>query len=263
MRRTVMNFVAAAALASGAGTASAAYTTFSGIDPNGDPETPLVTVPNSANAEVALLSKLKSSVGTETFESFAVNTPGPLSLSFVDAASSLNITATLSGGSGRIGSNDIDGRYSIPSDTTSKFWLVNAADSSNAFTVVFSQAIAAFGFYGTDIGDFGGSLSIELLGSDLQTVIKTFSVPTTNSDGSSIYFGLLAGTSSEDFKAIRFVSTATSTDFFGFDNFTVAARSQLITDNPNPPDNPVPLPGTLALTGLGLLALGARKRRFS
>ncbi|MFT3816964.1 MAG: PEP-CTERM sorting domain-containing protein [Rubrivivax sp.] len=254
-----MNFFAAAALASGVSAASAAYTTFSGIDTNGDPETPLVTVTNSSNAEAALLSKLKSGVGTETFEGFAVGTPGPLSLSFVDPSSSTNITATLSGGSGKVGSTDIDGRYSIPSDTTSKFWLVNGADSSSAFTVVFSQVIAAFGFYGTDIGDFGGSLSIELLGGDLQTVIKTFSVPTTSSDGSTIYFGVLAGAASEDFKAIRFVSTATSTDFFGFDNFTVAARAQVVTDEP--PPNPTPLPGTLALAGLGLLALGTRKRQ--
>ncbi len=258
MRRTVMSFVAAAALAGGAGAASAAYATFSGIDLNGDPETPLVNVPNSAGAEALLLKQLKAGVATETFEGFAVGTVGPLNLNFVDQLSNTNITATMSGGSGKIGSNDIDGRYSIPSDTTSKFWLVNGADANNAFTVIFSQAIAAFGFYGTDIGDFGGSLSIELLGGDLHTVVKTLSVPTTDSDGATIYFGVLSTTASEDFTGIRFVSTAPSTDFFGFDDFTVAARSQLVTTDPN---NPAPIPGTVALAGLGLLALGARKRR--
>lgn len=245
--------------------ASAGYATFSGEDLNDDSLVPLTTLTNSGGAESLFKSKLASGVATETFEAQSIGAIAPLALVFKDqVTSATKVTATLGGGSGSVqgvtpGQTDGAGRYSIPSASSSNYWLVNAADRSNSFTVTFDSAVAAFGFYGVDIGDFGGTVSVSLL-NNLGDTVKTFAVPHTigdggDTDGSVIFFGLIADIG-EDFYGVRFTSSITSAaDYFAFDNFTVATRDQL------PPDTPLPLPGTLALAGLGLLGLGLRRAR--
>jgi uncharacterized protein (TIGR03382 family) len=268
MKRLLSIAAVAACFAVASGTASATYTAFSGIDENGDPTTPLVNIPNSSGAEALFKMNVSAGVATEDFESKVLGTTGPLELTFVDSVNGTTAKATLDGGSGRVAATDSSGRYSIPSDSSSQFWLVDAADSANAFTLKFDTAIAAFGFYGMDIGDFGGALEIDLL-DGLGNVLHTESVPTSSSDGSAIYFGLLAGATdgSEDFAGVRFRSSASRADAFAFDNFTLATRAQLCNPaetscGPIDPGTPVPVPGTLALAGLGLLAAGLRKRRI-
>lgn len=245
---------AACALALG-GNAFAAYTTYFGEDLNNSATIALTSVPNSAGAETAFKSTLVG-VGTENFEGQPTGATSPLPLTFPGAG-----TATLSGGSGVVrsfvGSNGA-GRYSVPQPGSTKFWEVSAGGGGN-FTVAFTQAIAAFGFYGVDIGDFGGQLTVDLIAQDNVTVLGHLTVNNTvgnngSTDGSVLYFGAVAGTVAEDFWSVRFNTTTGSGDIFAFDNFTIASRAQI---NPNP----VPLPGTLALLGLGLLGLGASRRR--
>ncbi len=262
MRRTLTALAMAATLSSFAGTANAAYMMYSGVDLNPNNPNPLVNVPNSAAAEAVFLSKLKPGVSTENFESLTVGTGAPLTLSFASGTAGDSVKATLSGGQGVVATSDLQGRYSIPSATSSQFWLVDATSGNDTFTVTFDRNIAAFGFYGTDVGDFSGLLWIELL-SAAGTVLDTLAVPSSNTDASALYFGVTAGAPADDFRSIRFVAALTDPtsgafDTFGFDNFTVATRAQLPDDNGGPPG--VPLPGTIALLGAGLAALGMSRR---
>lgn len=231
-----------------------AYTTYSGIDNNGNPSVALAATPNSTAAELSFKSQL-TGVGTETFESYDAGTSTPLAIAFPGAG-----TATLLGG-GNVsavapGTTNGVGRYSVPSATSSKFWEVGAGAAGN-FDVTFSGAIAAFGFYGIDIGDFAGTLTIDLFDA-ANALVGSLAVPKAAenlADGSVLYFGFIAANAGEQFTKVSFRTTAGTGDFFAFDNFTIGTQEQVCENCA------VPEPGSLALFSLGLLGLGLARRR--
>lgn len=218
-------------------TGYAAPVTFFGQDINnaGDPNE-LAAHTNADMARSSFFSNLVG-VGTETFESIAAGSASP-TVSFAGAGS-----ATLAGGNVRTGS-DGAGRYPI---SGSKYYY---AGTSN-FTINFSQAVSAFGFYGIDIGDFGGQLTLTLTNGGTQTVTVPNQISSTGQiSGSVLYFGLYDTVNS--FTAITFGNNSGGNDVFAFDDFSVGSLQQI---------KPLPEPATLALVGSSLAALAFLRRR--
>ncbi|WP_083690219.1 PEP-CTERM sorting domain-containing protein [Colwellia sp. UCD-KL20] len=199
----------------------------------GEDLNPLVSSANSDNANAAFLAQL-SGVGTEDFESFSQGISGPLTVDFGVAG-----TATLSG-SGEVRTSSSSGRFAT---SGSAYWNTN-----NDFTITFSNAISAFGFYGTDIGDFGGNITLDFVNGSTTSYIvnNTTSAP----NGSLLFWGLVDVTN--PFTSITFGNT-NSTDVFGFDDMTIGTAQQVIT-------NSVPEPGSLAILGLGLAGFSLTRK---
>lgn len=240
-----------------AGSAHATYTTYFGEDQNNSATVPLVTLVNSQSAQASFLSTL-TGAGVENFETRSGS--GPLALSFTGYSGG-TLTGTLSGAGNVVinaaGQTNGFGRYSVPGGT--HYWDTNLASSTLQLT--FGQKIAAFGFYGVDIGDFGGQAVVDLYVGT--TLLKSLSVSNTignngSTDGSVLYFGVIAGTSAETFDTIKFRTTLTGNDTFGFDSFTVAELRQV--GSAPPPGGTVPEPTSLALAGLALAAAGFATR---
>ena len=242
--------LAFAAITAMAATGAQAYTTFNGVDGN-NAETVLAVTPNATAAENTFKANLVGT-GTETFETQNTGAMAPLTLNFGAAG-----MATLDGGSGSVQTNAVGatngaGRYSVPGGT--KFWNVTAGGTAGAFTVTFSKAIAAFGFYGIDIGDFQGTVSLEFLDA-ANNILGTQAVATASAamaNASVLYFGALADSNAELFSAVRFVTSGGIGDIFAFDSFTIGTQQQV---------SRTPEPGSLALVALGMLGLGLAKRR--
>jgi hypothetical protein len=193
-----------------------------------------VAHPNSDTAANNFLSQLVG-VGTETFESFATGTTPPFSSTFMGAG-----TATFTG-IGQIANvpsgDNLAGRYPISGN--------QYFDTESDFTITFSTEIAAFGFYGVDIGDFGGQTTLTLthLGgpSTMVTVPNIINGP----GGGVLFFGFID--TDNPFTSVTFGDTAPGVDFFGFDDMTIGSIEQV---------NPTPDSGsTLSLLGLAMVGL--------
>lgn len=215
--------------------AQAAPVTFFGEDlSNG---TVLTAHPKSDAARNSFFSNL-SGVGTETFEGFATGTNAPIVVDFGTAGmATLTGTGTIT--SGPTNSN----QYPI---SGTKFF-----DTTGTFLLKFSSPVAAFGFYGTDIGDVGASLVLTLTGSNGTTMLPVPNkVDNTLADGSALYFGFYDTTNT--YSSISFVGAGG--DVFGFDDFSIGSRTQVAP-------NPVPEPASVALLAAAAAAAALVRRR--
>lgn len=232
----------AIATAIGIGSPADAYTIFFGEDLGLGEATRLPSTPNADAARDSFLSNLVG-VGTETFESFAPGTTPPLAINFIGAG-----TANLQG-DGSVenvptGTNGV-GRYPISGNQYFE-------TSSGNFSVDLTEPIAAFGFYGIDIGDFEGQLTLTLAngGTETLTVPNTILSP----GGSVLYYGIIASDESEVFTQVTFGNTASGVDFFGFDDLTIGSLEQV-----NVPE-PTSMLGILGFGAFGAASLLKRKQ---
>jgi len=254
---TAALLIAAATL--GKTTPAQAFSFYFGEDLSSNENVRLTASPKADAARTEFLSRLVD-VGTETFESAELWTGAPLSISFGSAG-----TATM-GGDGYIAktfSQTNTGRYPI---SGKQYW-----EAWEEFSIDFSKPIAAFGFYGTDIGDINGNLTLTLLNSltgfaQNITVNHTSGWP-ANMGGSVLYFGLIADPS-QVFNKVRFTNNSGGTDAFGFDNMTIGGIDQVVSSGTAggieevPSSEPVPEPLTMAGMALGgAMLTGARKFR--
>lgn len=225
-----------------AGSANAVVTTFFGEDlgPGDNTYTKLASWTNATTAETSFLSNLIG-VGTESFESYAQGTGTPLALVFPGAG-----TATLTG-TGYIdeenppGTANGVGRYATDGV---KYW--EAGTGAANFTINFSDPVAAFGFYGIDLGDFQGQVSVDTVNGGT----TTYSIPHTVGapGGSVVFWGIIDTTNL--FTSIEFQNTGSTADYFAFDEMTVGALQQVI-----------PAPGAILLGSIGVGLVGWLRRR--
>jgi hypothetical protein len=286
---------AALALAAlGHGPAQAYIVSF-GQQINADPGVPLNNLGRATDARTRFAAG-STSLETQGFESLATGVSGPLTLNF--GSGDRFVRATLSGTDGVVkevepGTTD-DGRFSVspltspPTPAGTKFWQTTATSEGATFELWFDNPVEKFGFFGVDVGDFGGLLELELLSgvAGASSVIGTarpaddttpgnapIACPAppafcSAADGSVLYFGVTARDESEWFRGVRFRSfaptsvatvgglrTAAPADVFAFDSFTVVGAARTA------PPAPVSAPGTLLLLGTALVGLGLMRRR--
>jgi hypothetical protein len=264
-------------LTAGATSVSGAPIVFTAFDSHGNPSVPLTVTPNSDAARDAFLSRLVG-VGTETFEAISIGSRSPLTISFGAAGSATltgpgRVVSVPPGSVLRRSNGQPLGRYSVPSTTTSRYWETEA--QAGGFAIEFSSPVAAFGFYGVDVGDSGGVLSLILTAVGGATVDLPVPLPSPAlaADGSVLFFGFIDTTT--QYERVGFITREPGTDRviddgFGFDNFSIGALEQVrpvppeeIFPPPLPPPPPtaVPAPGALSLFTVGLFALGLLRRR--
>ena len=206
-------------------------------------------------ARNAFFGQLANNVATQNFESFAPGLGAPLALDFGFAG-----IATLTGAGNVEAEDPVDiipfGRMAI---SGSQYYQTRAAGVAN-FSIVFSQQVAGFGFYGIDFGDVGGSVGLDLFsgGSMLSSLViqpqvapsGTF-VPELN--GGLRFWGVLFGSNAIDRVDFTLTGLPDDADVFAFDDLTVADASQV--------QSTVPEPATFALMAAGLLGVLAVTRR--
>ncbi|MGB7408309.1 MAG: PEPxxWA-CTERM sorting domain-containing protein, partial [Pontixanthobacter sp.] len=171
-------------------------------------------------------------------ESFA-NRSQPTSLTF--SGSNGTITAGLDADDGEVRNSSGSGRFAT--DGT------NFYSTGSNFTIDFNSPIAAFGFYGTDFGDFPGQVTVSLLRdgfADEELLVRS-SVDAPNA--SLLFFGAID--SANPFDSVRF-STTTGEDFIGLDQLTIGDVNQVA--------GAVPEPSTWALLLLGFAFVGGTMR---
>ncbi|SET20548.1 VPLPA-CTERM protein sorting domain-containing protein [Oceanicella actignis] len=241
MLKKVSLAMAFAAFAWG-GTASAAV--YYGQDVTGVNPDDSATWVNSNAARASFLSAL-SNVGSQDFESFADGQTPPVSMNFPGSTGS--ITATMSAGGRVQAENATEARKGRFATSGSQYYLIGTGQGGT--TITFSADVAAFGFYGTDIGDFNGQLVLDFL-DDANNVLFSENVGMAGPNGNILFWGITS--QSNPFNAVRFRAIG-SNDQFGFDDFIISDARQI---------NPVPVPaaGLLLLSGFAGLA-GMRLRR--
>lgn len=202
--------------------------------------------PNSEAASADFQDRLVGT-GTESFESIPYNqNMNGEELSFGAAG-----TATL------VGSIEVKQNGDYANQTFATEGNQYLAGFTGSFAITFSESQAAFGFFGTDIGDWGGRLTLNLTSG----AIQSFAIPHTlgsggyPGDGSVLFFGIVGEEPGDTFVSLSFTNDSSGADLFGFDEMTIGTMEQVV-----PPNN-IPAPAAILLAGMGTGLVGWLRRR--
>lgn len=220
---------------------SASVMIFFGEDINRDGGSTVASPVKSSAASGRFLANL-ANIGTETFEAIPTGTFVPMNVNFSSLGS-----AVLSGSGTVVSGDDGSGRFPI----SGSHYLLTAP--GDGFNLRFSTPVSGFGFYGTDIGDYGGQIVLTL--TDVRGQISTLTVPNTvvsdgSTTGSVLYYAFLDNADAYTNILLSNVQVGNSSipDSFAFDNLTVGSVSAS------------PEPGAFALMGLGTVGLFGLQR---
>jgi len=178
---------------------------------------------NSEAREAAFRAVLGAQVSsTESFESITIGTLTPIALNFgAFGTATLNGIGFVDGFAG--GATNLVGRYAHAVSGGRYF------DTASLFSITFSRTLTAIGFYAIDLGDFGGSLTLEFKRNGAQVDFLT--VPhsvggggAAPEGGSMAYVGV---TTTVQFDEVVFGNTLGGFDVFGFDDFIVGGDVEL------------------------------------
>ncbi len=223
---------AALAFAGALGLSSASAATYFGQDLNADPDNTATWV-NASSARSNFIAALDT-YGEQDFESFANGTVPPIALDFAPGSS---VTADIVN-AGIVNDFRDRGRFNTTAGGTNYYQVITPSD----FRVDFSEDVAAFGFYGTDIGDFDGQLSIQFL-DEGGNVLFSEDVGASNAPNENLlFYGIVSDVA---FRSVAFTATG-GYDGFGFDDMIVGVAG--------PSQVPLPAAGWLLLSGIAGIA---------
>lgn len=177
-------------------------------------------------ARDAFISYLAPEVSTCTFETFADNTLAPFDLPPFSGGAGAVIGTVSGGAKTRLGV--IAGRFNTTPGGNSHLQISSSA------AIAFSPAISAVGFYGTDFGDFDGSMVVRMRNATTG-VTTTHALPAAISgpNGNLLFWGFMSD--SETFDQITIATAdASTTDLFGIDDLIVATSNQVGAISANP-----------------------------
>lgn len=177
-------------------------------------------------ARDAFLSYLETSVGSVSFESFAANTLPSFPLPPLPGASGQIVGTVYGDASTYVGPGA--GRFNTTPGGNSYLRISGDAD------IEFSTPIAAFGFYGTDFGDFNGVITATFRNA-VTAALTPFSIPVTPGtvNGNLIFWGMIDTGATYDKVTFTTVSTG-ATDIFGLDDVVFADAAQVLSMSTNP-----------------------------
>ncbi|MEC9373858.1 MAG: hypothetical protein VYC34_08440, partial [Planctomycetota bacterium] len=224
--------------------------------PNGEDDDAIqIPHPNSDAAEADFINAMTAanmSFFTQDFESYnhqdadALLNPvpfGPVANANIDDGEVINLPTAGFTGTG----NTFAGRYPISGDN----YLLLEPGAGNDITITFDRPVNAIGFYGVDIGDFGGMFTTVVTkdsnGNETPYMIGNTTGIGGSTSGSVLFWGIIDV--DNPFISIRLENSSPMTDAFAFDDFTVGVV------------NVIPTPMAAGLGLLGLSGIAAIRRR--
>jgi len=150
-----------------------------------------------------------------------------------------------------------EGRFNTTGGAGPGNWV--ESDTNFTINLGINEGVGGFGFYGTDFGDFDGTLVIELYRNGTRVVDNAFTddlgvqrSASRADSGSLLFFGWASSTIKFDRIDFKITQATGVLDVLGVDDIMIG--------NLKTTSGTVPEPGSLALAGLALFAAGwARK----